>query len=134
MIVVDTNIIGYLYLTSEYSAQAEALYRKAPAWAAPLLWLSELRNVLAYYLRRQLLRLSDATRIMGAATNLVAGREFQVPTLPVLELVTKCACSAYDCEFVALALALKSPLVTVNRQILEQFPAVAIGLEEYLAS
>lgn len=134
MIVVDTNILGYFYLTSDLSAQAEALYHKDPAWAAPLLWRSEFRNVLAYYLRKQVLSLSDASRIMGAATILLAGREYEVPSLPVLELVTKSTCSAYDCEFVALAQALKTPLVTVDRQILEQFPAVTVGLGDYLAA
>lgn len=134
MIVVDTNIIGYLYLTSEYSEQVEVLYRKEPLWAAPLLWRSELRNVLAYYLRKKLLSLSDASRVMDAATGLLGGREYQVPSMSVLELVTKSSCSAYDCEFVALAQALKTPLVTVDRQILEQFPALAVSLDDYLAA
>ncbi|HSF81786.1 MAG TPA: type II toxin-antitoxin system VapC family toxin [Anaerolineales bacterium] len=134
MIVVDTNIIGYLYLTSEYSEQVEVLYRKEPLWTAPLLWRSELRNVLAYYLRKKLLSLSDASRVMDAATGLLGGREYQVPSMYVLELVTKSSCSAYDCEFVALAQALKTPLVTVDRQILEQFPALAVSLDDYLAA
>jgi len=61
MIVVDTNIIGYLYLTSDRSAQAEQALLKDPAWAAPLPWRSELRNVLARYIRNQWNNLSPPT-------------------------------------------------------------------------
>ena len=60
MIVVDTNIIGYLYLTSDRSLQVERALCKDPAWVAPLLWRSEFRNVLALYLRQGLLSLEDA--------------------------------------------------------------------------
>jgi predicted nucleic acid-binding protein len=63
MIVVDTNIIGYLYLTSERSRQAEQALRQDPQWAAPLLWRSEFRNVLALYLRRKILSLDIAQQI-----------------------------------------------------------------------
>lgn len=52
MIVVDTNLIGYLYLESQYAPQAEQTLRKDADWVAPLLWRSEFRNVLALYLRK----------------------------------------------------------------------------------
>jgi len=132
MIVVDTNIIGYFYLTSERSSQVEALYQRDPLWSAPLLWRSEFRNVLAYYLRKQIFSLNDAIQIMGAATNLMLGREYEVPSMRVLELIAGSTCSAYDCEFVALAGELNTRLVTVNRQILEQFPRVAVDVGYYL--
>ena len=35
-------------------------------------------------------------------------------------------CSAYDCEFVALALELEVPLVTADRQLLRSFPRIAV--------
>jgi len=133
MIVVDTNILGYLYLTSERSAQAEALYQIDPLWAAPRLWRSELRNVLTYYLRKKIVSLSDAIRIMESAADVLGGREYEVASLPVLELAAKSGCSAYDCEFVALAQALKTRLVTVDQQVLEQFPTTAVDLDGYLA-
>ncbi len=41
MIVVDTHIIGYLYLSSERTEQAEQALLKDAAWVAPLLWRSE---------------------------------------------------------------------------------------------
>ncbi len=38
MIVVDTNIIAYLYLQGEHTAQAEKVLQKDSEWMAPLLW------------------------------------------------------------------------------------------------
>ncbi len=132
MIVVDTNIIGYLFLNSPHSAHAEEALKKDSAWAAPLLWRSELRNVLTLYLRKGLLTLEDALQIMEEASRLLAGREFAVPSPTVLTLASQSALSAYDCEFVALARDLGVPLVTVDRQILREFPRVAVGLAEFV--
>ena len=132
MIVVDTNIIGYLYLTSERSTQAEQALLKDPEWAAPLLWRSELRNVLALYMRKDLLSLQDAQQIMDEATSLMQDREYEIASLQVLNLVAASTCSAYDCEFVSLAQDLGVPLVTVDRQILNQYPTLAVSLDAFI--
>jgi predicted nucleic acid-binding protein len=71
MIVVDTNIIGYLYLNNAHSPQAEQTLRKDSLWATPYLWRSELRNVLAHYLRRNLLAPTDAQLILDEALHLM---------------------------------------------------------------
>ena len=52
MVVVDTNVIAALYLPNENSVLAETLLLQDANWAAPALWRSELRNVLALYLRK----------------------------------------------------------------------------------
>jgi len=41
-------------------------------------------------------------------------------------------CPAYDCEFVALAHANGVRLLTVDRQILREFPEVAISLNKFV--
>lgn len=133
MIVVDSNIIGYLYLAGERSAQAEQALLKDPEWVAPFLWRSEMCNVLALYIRTQRLTLSDAQQIMDEATNLMRGREYEVGSSLVLSLTAQSTCFAYDCEFVALAKDLAVPLITVDRQILDQFPHVAQSLESFIA-
>jgi predicted nucleic acid-binding protein len=132
MIVVDTNIIGYLFLTSERSSQVEDALLKDPNWVAPLLWRSEFRNVLAFYIRKKILTLEDANRIMDEATSLMLGHEYEIASLRVLSLVANSTCSVYDCEFVALAQDLRIPVVTVDKQILEQFPNQAISLDHFL--
>jgi len=134
MIVVDTNIIGYLYLTSERSSQAEQVLRRDPDWVAPLLWRSEFRNVLAFYIRKRRLNLQAAQEIMDEALGLMVGQEYEVVSSRVLSLVVKSSCSAYDCEFVALAQDLGVSLVTVDKQVLDQFPESAVSLDKYLAS
>jgi predicted nucleic acid-binding protein len=134
MIVVDTNLIGYLLLPGERSAQAEAAFRTDPRWAAPLLWRSELRNVLALYMRRRQLGLDGACRVMAEAAELMAGEEYDIDSAKVLELAEASGCSAYDCEFVALALDLCIPLVTVDRQVLSRFPNVAVSLDKFIAA
>jgi predicted nucleic acid-binding protein len=131
MIVVDTNVIAYTVLASERSRLAELALVNDPDWAAPLLWRSEMRNVLAHYLRTGRLEFNECLRVMDKASSLVAGREFVVQTGKILDLVASSTCSAYDCEFVALAQDLGVPLVTVDRQILNDFPADAIALMEF---
>ncbi len=132
MIVVDTNIIAYLYLTSAHSAQAEQALLKDPLWVAPLLWRSELRRVLTLYVRKRLLSLADAQQIMEEALCLMQGCEYETASHQVLSLAAASTCSAYECEFVALAKDLNVPLITVDKQVLGQFPEVATPLAEFI--
>lgn len=133
MIVVDTNIIGYLYLSSDRSDQAEKALLIDAEWVAPILWRSEFRNVLALYIRKNILMLEDAVRIIDEATLLMRGGEYEAVSLQVLQLVGESTCSAYDCEFVALARDLNVRLLTVDKQIVKQFPNEGISLEEYVS-
>ena len=128
MIVVDSNVLAYLYLPGEHTARAEALLEHEPDWAAPILWRSEFRNILAGYLRRQTLTFEQACDLQSEAESLLAGSEFEVDSQTVLELVRDSDCSAYDCEFVALARKLNTRLVTVDKKLLRAFPTHAMGL------
>lgn len=125
MIVVDTNVLAYLYLPGEHTQAAEALLGSEPDWAAPLLWRSELRSVLAGYLCRGMLTLEQATAIQLEAQSLMQGAEHATDARQVLQLVQQSDCSAYDCEFVALALEQGVPLVTVDGKVLRTFPGIA---------
>jgi predicted nucleic acid-binding protein len=131
LIVVDTNVVASLYLATDRSSQADRALARDPDWAAPLLWRSELRNVLALYLRQRRLQLADALAIMDTAEALLRGQEYTVPSLAVLQLADASGCSAYDCEFVALAEELEVPLVTLDRKVIAAFPGVAVALEAF---
>lgn len=128
MIVVDSNIVAYLYLPGERTADAEALLEQDPEWAAPVLWRSEFRNILAGYTRRKTLMFEQACRLQKEAEDLLSGSEFEVDSRAVLELVRDSDCSAYDCEFVALAIKLDTKLVTADRKVLGAFPNRTMAL------
>ena len=128
MIVVDSNVLAYLYLPGEYTAAAEALLERDPDWAAPVLWRSEFRNILAGYLRRGTLTFDQAHALQSEAEDLLRGAEYEVDSRSVLELVRNSECSAYDCEFVALAMKLDTPLVTMDGKVLGAFPKIAVAL------
>ena len=128
MIVVDTNVLAYLYLPGEYTEAAEALLEREPEWAAPSLWRSEFRSILAGYLRRGNLTFEQACSLQSEAEGLLIGSEYEVDSLRVLELVRDSDCSAYDCEFIALANTLKTKLVTMDGKLLRAFPEIAVPL------
>ena len=128
MIVVDSNVVACLYLPGEHTARAEALLERDADWAAPLLWRSEFRNILAGYMRRKTLGFEAARQLQFEAESLLAGAEHEVDSRLVLELVRDSDCSAYDCEFVALAMTLGVKLVTMDAKLLKAFPKFAVAL------
>ena len=129
MIVVDTNVVAYLLLPGPQTEKAEALLLHDPEWAAPVLWRRELRNVLSGYLRRGQLDHQQVLRLQGQAEALLQGSEVAVDSADVFRLVEASDCSAYDCEFVAAALALQTRLITSDRQLLRAFPTQSSPLE-----
>lgn len=133
MIVVDTNILASLLLSTEQTGEAETALRRDPHWIAPLLWRSELRNVVTTQLRRGLFDLEHGLGVLEAAQELVGTDPYEVPDLTVLSLAEASGCSAYDCEFVALARQLGLPLITLDRQVLAAFPGLAVPLAAFAA-
>ncbi len=125
MIVVDSNVLAYLYLPSEYTEAAEHLFERKPDWHAPILWRSEFRNILAGYLRRGALTFEQAHAIQVEAEALLNGAEHEPDSRRVLELVKASDCSAYDCEFVALAESLETTVVTMDAKLIRAFPKIA---------
>ena len=130
MIVVDTNVLAYLLLPGPKTSLAEALLLDHPQWAAPPLWRSEWRNVLATYLRRDLLNLPAALALMQKAEAILSAHEEPVSSEQVLALASSSRCSAYDCEFVAAAQQLGVPLFTEDQMILSAFPDQARPLHQ----
>ena len=129
MIVVDTNIISYLYLSGERSRQAEKLLTLDPHWCAPVLWRSEFRSVLNQYLRKNLLSFEEVLRILEQAEDLLSDNEYEVPSAHIMQMVNTSRCSSYDCEFIALARYLGVRLMTADKTLLREFPTIAKSLD-----
>ncbi len=131
MIVVDTNILVYFFLRTEFTDPVDTLFQKDPEWIAPLLWRSDFRNVLALYIRKDLIDLQKAIAIQEEAESLLAGNEYEVPSQVVLSLAKETGCTAYDCEFLALARQRGMKLVTADRKLVEAAGDVAVSVDAF---
>lgn len=131
MIVVDTNVVAYLLIAGQHTDAARATLARDPEWAAPMLWRSEFRNVLALYLRKRHMSLRAAVSLQEAAEVLVAGREHMVESREVLALASESGRSAYDCEFIAVARRLNLKLITSDRALFATFPEDTVALHVF---
>ncbi len=68
---------------------------------------------------------------MGQAEQLMSGREHQTASSRILRLAADSGCSAYDCEFVALAQDLGLPLVTSDTRLILKFKRTAISMRAF---
>lgn len=131
MIVADTNLMVYLFITGDQTTLAQKVLAQDAQWIAPPLWQSEFRNVLASYIRHGM-TLSEAKQVMADALQTLEKRQVIPSHEKILELIAESDCTAYDCEFVALARQLSVQLVTADEQLLKRFPDCAVSLEEFV--
>ena len=88
--------------------------------------------MLAGYLRRKALTEAEANAAYLNVQKDLGANEYSVPTERILKLVLASDCTAYDCEYVALAQDLGVPLVTADRQISKAFPKAAVSMEKFV--
>lgn len=131
MIVADTNLIVYLFITGDQTELAQKVLDKDPYWIVPPLWRSEFRNVLASYIRRGI-TLVQAKQVMQNAMQTLEKRQVVPSEDEIFDLIANSSCTAYDCEFVALARQLNIHLVTADKQLLREFSDCTISLEEFV--
>ena len=130
MIVAEVNVLAYLYFPGPHSDAAEALLLRDAEWMMPRLWRSEFRNVLTTYMRQGRLTLESAMDIYQRAQALVGDNEYEISALAVLRLAKESGCSAYDCEYLALAEHLDVSLVSADKKLCKAFPMRAVSLSE----
>ena len=131
MIVVDANVVVYLALDTPQTQTARQIRDADSDWHVPSFWRSEFLDAMSAYMRSGELTLQGALDAMEFAERKLADKEHKVDSVRVMELVANSACSAYDCEYVALALQLGVPLVTADRRILREFPDVAVSPDAF---
>lgn len=132
MIVVDTNVIASMWVPNDMDKWVYEVFKKDDAWVAPLLWRSEFRSVLSIYLRKGILELRMILQAIEEAEELMSANEFEVNSTQVMSLVSDSSCSAYDCEFLALADDLNVPLVTFDKKILREFSEIAVHPKDFI--
>ena len=131
MIVVDVNVVAYLLIAGDKTELAQQAWAKDPQWRLPSLWRHELLNVLAAYVRSGGAAADDAVAIWRRAIALLGSEEEQPPMEQALLLAAEHQISAYDAQYVALALTHRLPLISEDRALQRKFPEVVLSLQEF---
>jgi predicted nucleic acid-binding protein len=132
MIVADTNLLVAYWAGGNGAALAERIRREEQAWEVPRLWRSEFRNALVGMVRAGTLTPDHALACASDVERALANHEHNVVTHDVIALALRSGCTAYDCEYVALAEGLGVQLVTLDREVLRAFPQRAVAPAAFL--
>ncbi len=117
MIVADTNIIAYWLIEGEYTRLARQLYDYEPVWVVPALCRHELANVIASYVKHGAMVVADVPLLWQNAGSLIGGREYDVDFGEVIALAANKGISAYDSQYLYLAMSLGVPLITQDKKL-----------------
>lgn len=132
MIIVDANLIGYFFIAGENSQLVTQVFVKDPDWYAPLLWQSEVRSIVSKYFRFKNMTFEKCQQIMNEAHDLMVEHERFVSSNIVLELMATSKCTSYDCEYVALAKEMNLTLVTFDKEVVQNFPQIAVFPQDFV--
>lgn len=133
MIVVDSNIVAARNLTSSLTSKAERVEEKDAVWIVPVLWRYEFQNILATAIKAKQINSGQALGIWEKVSGILIENECEPSAAKVIDLVAQYGVTAYDGQFIAIALEMGIPCVTEDRELQEKFPGIAISMGEFLA-
>ena len=134
MIVVDANVIVYFTspFTANLSQAAYATRARDPDWHASALWRTEVASALLGMMRRRQVAKGHIIDAWREANDLrivehpLAGSE-------ILPFALRYNLSAYDAQYVQLAMNLGCHLITADKGVLSNCAPYAVALESFAA-
>jgi predicted nucleic acid-binding protein len=132
MIVVDSNIIAARNLTSVLTSKAEQVEKKDPVWVVPVLWRYEFQNILATAIKARQIMPEDALDVWQRVSDILVENESEPSPAKVIDLVAKYGITAYDGQFIALAMEMGILCVTEDGELQNKFPRLAVSMGDFL--
>lgn len=133
MIVVDTNVITYLVIAGDQTAQARLVKSKDATWMVPVLWQHEFINVLSTHVKHSILTIPQAKTAWTYSNRILNQTTYEVDMENALQLSVEQKISAYDAQFVTLAKKLGCPFITADKNLQKTF-AEALSMQDFLAN
>jgi predicted nucleic acid-binding protein len=132
MIVIDTNVLAYLLIEGDRTAETQALRLADPDWRSDPFLLVEFSNLLATQVKAQALSAAQAEALLETAAQQIA-EWIEAPHEEVLALAIDRQISAYDARFIACARRLGTPLVTEDSRLRAATPGLSVSIAEAVA-
>jgi predicted nucleic acid-binding protein len=134
VVIIDTNVVAYLLIESDYTAAARLLHRRDDDWRSEAFIMVEFTNVLSASIAARRMNLVRAQRFLADATSLLHGKLALIPHDSVLSLAMQYRVTAYDARFLALAQQLDRRLVTEDPKLRAAAPKLTQSLAVALAA
>ena len=132
VLLVDTNILLALLVSSDWSQDARALYSRDADWRSESHALVELSNVLTRYVRVRKITVPQAVAALDEAEALIGKGIYKASHGDALEIAVKEGISAYDARFVCAARLLGVPLITEDVKLRKAAPKLTCSLADAL--
>ncbi len=132
MLLVDTNIVAYLFIAGDRTKKVHELYARDAEWKSESFLLIEFSNILATYERAGALNRAQAEDLLHDAERRLRGL-VNVPHVFALRTAQRFGVSAYDARFLAAAESLDTRLVTEDVKLRAAAPGLTQSLSEALA-
>jgi predicted nucleic acid-binding protein len=134
VIVVDTNVVAAVIIRGATTPDAFTARSRDREWLAPRLLRSELLNAIAkYVVVAGTLDRDEAVKTFRHGLSLVTLAEDEAQPLDIFNLCARHGITAYDAEFVNLAISENVRPVTLDGAVLRAFPDVAVSLSDFSA-
>ena len=132
MIVVDSNIIAARSLTTVLTSKTEQIEQRDPVWIVPVLWRYEFQNILATAIKTLQITPEEALAVWEGAAAILMKNESEPSPEEVIRLVAQHGITAYDAQFIALAIEMGIYCVTEDAELQEKLPEVVISMDRFL--
>jgi predicted nucleic acid-binding protein len=131
MIVVDTNIITYRFIEGDKTDKVIRFQQYDPDWIVPFLWQYEFINVLSTLVKNNYLSDKQAVSIWRDAYKIFKAKEQSIDMEKALLFSIQNKISAYDAQYIILALSFKIKCLTEDLTLLKKFPDITISLDNF---
>ena len=132
MIVVDSNVLAARNLTGAQTPLAERVESIDRLWVVPSLWRFEFQNILAKGLWARQLTADDALHVWRVVMDRMAENEHEPSPERVIGLSDRYRITAYDANFIALAMEMGVRCVTEDGELQRKFPAIAVSMADFV--
>lgn len=132
MIVVDSNVLAARNLAGVPTRLAEQVEDRDPLWIVPPLWRYEFQNILAKAIHARLITPEDALVAWRKASTQMVENEHEPSPEKVIDLSARYRITAYDANFIALAMEMGVSCVTEDGALHEKFPAIAVSMDGFI--
>ena len=132
MIVADASVLIALVVQDHPGAAGvQDVFSHDHEWAAPALWRSEVASGILKYVRADLLDLDQVGPAFDVLEEIVGTAALR-PSPRTVRAAFEAEISAYDAQYVQLARAIGTPLVTLDARLANKLPEIARLPQDYL--